>query len=78
MEAKLAEAERSAKIASAPSPPSGLLDEIAKLKSASASKDLDIITLQRRKSELKEDLEMLNIALDSKQQELELVSRVAV
>jgi hypothetical protein len=48
------------------------------LKSASASKDLDIITLQRRKSELKEDLEMLNIALDSKQQELELVSRVAV
>lgn len=71
----MAEAEQSAKIALAPSPPSGLLDEIAKLKSASASKDLDIITLQRRKSELKEDLEMLNIALDSKQQELELVSR---
>jgi len=34
---------------------------------------MEIITLQRRKNELKEDREMLNIALDSKQQELELV-----
>lgn len=30
--------------------------------------------MQRRKEQLKEDKEMLNIALDSKQQELELVS----
>jgi len=48
--------------------------EIARLRSESASKDLEIVNLLRRKSELKEDREMLNIALDSKQQELELVS----
>lgn len=48
--------------------------EIARLRSESASKDLEIVNLQRRKNELKEDREMLNIALDSKQQELELVS----
>jgi hypothetical protein len=48
--------------------------EIARLRSESASKDLEISTLQRRKVELKRDREMLNIALDSKQQELELVS----
>jgi hypothetical protein len=48
--------------------------DIAKLRAESASKDLEIVTLQRRKNELKEDVEMLNIALDSKQQELELVS----
>lgn len=47
--------------------------EIARLRSQSASKDLEILNLQRRKNELKEDREMLNIALDSKQQELELV-----
>jgi hypothetical protein len=51
-----------------------LQSEIARLRSESASKDLEISTLQRRKVELKEDREMLNIALDSKQQELELVS----
>ena len=49
--------------------------EIAKLRSESATKDLEIAALQRRKSELKEDVEMLNIALDSKQQELELLKR---
>ena len=48
--------------------------EIARLRAESASKDLEIVTLQKRKIELKEDLEMLNIALDSKQQELELAS----
>jgi len=47
--------------------------EIARLRAESSSKDLEIVTLQRRKNELKEDREMLNIALDSKQQELELV-----
>ena len=46
---------------------------IARLRSESASKDLEILNLQRRKAELREDKEMLNIALDSKQQELELV-----
>ena len=49
-------------------------DEVARLRSESALKDLDITNLQRRKAELKEDVEMLNIALDSKQQELELAS----
>ncbi|EAL19710.1 hypothetical protein CNBG3380 [Cryptococcus deneoformans B-3501A] len=48
--------------------------QIDHLKSQSASKDLEITNLQRRKAELKEDREMLNIALDSKQQEVELVS----
>jgi len=47
--------------------------EIQRFRSESASKDLEILNLQRRKTELKEDREMLNIALDSKQQELELV-----
>jgi len=47
--------------------------EVSRLRAESASKDMEIITLQRRKNELKEDREMLNIALDSKQQELELV-----
>jgi hypothetical protein len=51
--------------------------EIARLRSESASKDLEIVNLQRRKNELKEDREMLNIALDSKQQELELVRHPA-
>ena len=48
-------------------------EEIHRLRSESASKDLEIVNLERRKVELKEDREMLNIALDSKQQELELV-----
>ena len=52
--------------------------EISRLRAQSASKDLEIVTLQKRKNELKDDLEMLNIALDSKQQELELVSREIV
>ncbi|OCF38749.1 hypothetical protein I317_07479 [Kwoniella heveanensis CBS 569] len=64
---------------SAPQPPvspsSSLKAEVAKLRSESASKDLEILNLQRRKAELKEDREMLNIALDSKQQELELMKR---
>jgi hypothetical protein len=51
-----------------------LRNELARLRSESASKDLEIVNLERRKAELKEDREMLNIALDSKQQELELVS----
>jgi hypothetical protein len=54
-----------------------LRNELARLRSESASKDLDIVNLERRKAELKEDREMLNIALDSKQQELELVSGVS-
>ncbi|OWZ37262.1 hypothetical protein J010_04600 [Cryptococcus neoformans] len=49
--------------------------QIDQLKSQSASKDLEITNLQRRKAELKEDREMLNIALDSKQQEVELMKR---
>ncbi|WVF67637.1 hypothetical protein IAT40_002395 [Kwoniella sp. CBS 6097] len=57
------------------SPSPALKAEVAKLRSESASKDLEIMNLQRRKAELKEDREMLNIALDSKQQELELVKR---
>ncbi|WVW85316.1 hypothetical protein I302_107354 [Kwoniella bestiolae CBS 10118] len=52
-----------------------LKDEINKLRSESSLKDLEILHLQRRKNELKEDREMLNIALDSKQQELELMKR---
>ncbi|WRT68685.1 uncharacterized protein IL334_005665 [Kwoniella shivajii] len=52
-----------------------LRNEIAKLRSESASKDLEILNLRKRKVELKEDREMLNIALDSKQQELELMKR---
>jgi hypothetical protein len=61
-------------LAHSPSPDPGLHAEIARLRAQSSSKDLEIVTLQRRKTELKEDREMLNIALDSKQQELELVS----
>ncbi|WVQ80037.1 hypothetical protein IAT38_002138 [Cryptococcus sp. DSM 104549] len=49
--------------------------EVNRLRSESASKDLEIINLHRRKAELKEDREMLNIALDSKQQEVELMKR---
>jgi hypothetical protein len=48
--------------------------EAQRLRAESASKHLEISTLARRKGELKEDREMLNIALDSKQQEVELVS----
>lgn len=48
--------------------------EVNRLRADSSSKDLDILNLQRRKNELKEDREMLNVALDSKQQEVELVS----
>lgn len=55
------------------SPDPGLGAEVSRLRAESASKDMEIITLQRRKNELREDREMLNIALDSKQQELELV-----
>lgn len=54
-----------------PSP--GISNEVHRLRSESASKDLEIVNLQRRKAELKEDRDLLNIALDSKQQELELV-----
>ena len=60
-------------LAHSPNPDPSLQAGIARLRSESASKDLEISTLQRRKIELKEDREMLNIALDSKQQELELV-----
>jgi hypothetical protein len=52
--------------------------EVAKLRLESSSKDLEINNLQRRKRELKEDREMLDVALDSKQQELELVSCIRV
>ena len=48
--------------------------ELSKLRIQNSDKDLDIMNLQRRKEELKEDREMLNVALDSKQQEVELVS----
>jgi hypothetical protein len=54
-----------------------LHSEVSSLRAQSASKDLEIASLLRRKGELKDDLEMLNIALDSKQQELELVSSAA-
>ncbi|WWC90431.1 uncharacterized protein L201_005366 [Kwoniella dendrophila CBS 6074] len=54
---------------------SEMKEEIKKLRLESSSKDLEILNLQRRKVELKEDREMLNIALDSKQQELELMKR---
>ncbi|WVO14584.1 hypothetical protein L204_102219 [Cryptococcus depauperatus] len=49
--------------------------EVNNMRSQSALKDLEITNLQRRKAELKEDKEMLNIALDSKQQEVELMKR---
>ncbi|WVQ72134.1 hypothetical protein IAR50_001679 [Cryptococcus sp. DSM 104548] len=58
-----------------PSLEASLQSEINRLRAQSASKDLEIHNLQRRKAELKEDREMLNIALDSKQQEVELMKR---
>ncbi|ODN90839.1 hypothetical protein L198_06156 [Cryptococcus wingfieldii CBS 7118] len=58
-----------------PSLEASLQAEINRLRAQSASKDLEIHNLTRRKVELKEDREMLNIALDSKQQEVELMKR---
>ncbi|KAI9637715.1 uncharacterized protein MKK02DRAFT_43643 [Dioszegia hungarica] len=49
--------------------------EASRLRAESSSKDLELMILQRRKNELKEDREMLNVALDSKQQEVELLKR---
>ncbi|KAK6910947.1 hypothetical protein L486_05196 [Kwoniella mangroviensis CBS 10435] len=70
------QAEQLAQASSSNAPSlSKMKEEITKLRSESASKDLEILNLQRRKTELKEDREMLNIALDSKQQELELMKR---
>lgn len=45
------------------------------LRQKSALKDLEIGQLKRAKEQLQDDQEMLNIALDSKQQEVEMVSR---
>lgn len=47
---------------------------ILSLKQDSSAKDTQIQRLQRAREQLKDDKEMLNIALDSKQQEVELVS----
>jgi Tfp pilus assembly protein PilO len=55
-----------------------LQHEVAQLRSKSANKDLQIAQLQKSRDQLKEDKEMLNIALDSKQQELEIVSDVGM
>ena len=45
------------------------------LRQENSVKDTQIERLQRAREQLKDDKEMLNIALDSKQQEVELVSR---
>ncbi len=47
----------------------------AELRQQSAAKDMKILQLSKTKEQLRDDKEMLNIALDSKQQEVELVSR---
>ncbi len=48
--------------------------EVTHLRSQSASQEVQVVQLRKAKAQLKEDREMLNIALDAKQQELELVS----
>jgi predicted nuclease with TOPRIM domain len=48
--------------------------QVHELQQASADKDLRIMQLGKQRLQDKEDVEGLNIALDSKQQELELVS----
>ncbi|KAL7422594.1 hypothetical protein Q5752_003242 [Cryptotrichosporon argae] len=49
--------------------------ELARLRAESSSKNFELAALQRRKAELKNDRELLNVALDSKQQEVELIKR---
>jgi chromosome segregation ATPase len=55
-----------------------LQKEIILMRSQSANKEVQITQLQKLRDQLKEDKEMLNIALDSKQQELEIVSQKLV
>ena len=49
---------------------------VQSLRQDNSTKDIQIGKLQRAREQLKEDKEMLNIALESKQQEVGLVSRV--
>ncbi len=51
-----------------------LQQEVINMRSKSANKEVQITQLQKLRDQLNEDKEMLNIALDSKQQELEIVS----
>jgi chromosome segregation ATPase len=51
-----------------------LKKSISSLRQENSAKDNQIERLQRAREQLKDDKEMLNIALDSKQQEVELVS----
>lgn len=58
-----------------------LMDEVAKLRrtvhemqQTSAARDVTIVQLRKERERDREDVNGLNIALDSKQQELELVS----
>jgi chromosome segregation ATPase len=53
-----------------------LSKEVARLKSQEAQRELRIVHLTRSRAEVRECLEGLEIALDSKQQELELVSNL--
>lgn len=48
--------------------------QVHELQQESADKEVKIVQLTKQKSQDKEDVQGLNIALDSKQQELELVS----
>lgn len=52
-----------------------LKKSISSLRQENSTKDNQIERLQRAREQLKDDKEMLNIALDSKQQEVELVRR---
>lgn len=49
--------------------------QVHELQQESADKEVKIVQLGKQRSQDKDDLQGLNIALDSKQQELELVSR---
>jgi chromosome segregation ATPase len=48
--------------------------QVHELQQESADKEVEIVQLTKQRSQDKEDMQGLNIALDSKQQELELVS----
>ena len=48
--------------------------QVHELQQESADKEVKLVQLQKQRSQDKEDINGLNIALDSKQQELELVS----
>ena len=53
---------------------SGLRRQVHELQQESADKEVKLVQLMKQRSQDKEDIHGLNIALDSKQQELELVS----